>query len=294
MARGRSSHHGAGGGALLACNRAIERQDEYKTSVKKVQARAKMMAESLCSGGDLEDVLLKSDGADDWLLQSRNRLKALAEGNAKRMNDVEDFVDAVREVRAEVQRRQGAQGEGGGGDAGDDDDAPDYERSIQEAVERVRQRREGDPSRADLEDHEMSIEVRQALGEKIQKKRPRASRGGDEDEDDLEIVQDRLGVDDVHALKCPITGMLFENPVKNKVCGHTYDRAGLDQMLGTNKHTCPIAGCANKSVSASQVEEDEEMKLKVKRHKNREEAERRKRDLEEEDEDGEGGYTMVE
>mmetsp|Transcript_41786 Transcript_41786/g.75215 ORF Transcript_41786/g.75215 Transcript_41786/m.75215 type:complete len:291 (-) Transcript_41786:331-1203(-) len=290
MARGRNSHGAGGGGALLACNRAIERQDDYKSSLKnKLHVRMKVVAETLRPDSRVAGILKESDdGADDFLLSARNRLKAIAEGNAKRMYEIEYFVDALKEVRTEVQNENQ-----GGGDEGDAAaDAPDYERSIHEAMDRIRDQRENDSS---LEDHEMSTEIRQAMGEKIQKKRSRASRGGDDDEDDLEIVHNQT--DDIRSLKCPITGMLFVNPVKNKVCHHTYDRAGLDQMLTARKHTCPVAGCANKSLALDQVEEDEEMKLKVKRHKTREENEKRKRDLEEEDdmEDGEGGgFTVLE
>ncbi|KAL3764065.1 hypothetical protein ACHAW5_000540 [Stephanodiscus triporus] len=233
MARGRHSHQGGGGGgggALLACDRAIEKTDEYRHSVKKIQARATAIADMVRPDGDIAEVL----GADDAFLSSAyDRLRALAEGNARRMDDIDCFVDAIRE----------------------------------------------------------------ALGEKIKKKkRSRSSRGGDDDDDDddddLEIVRNK---DDVHALKCPITGMLFENPVRNKVCSHVYDKAGLAQLLSMRKTTCPMPGCSNRSLSLAQVEEDEQMKLKVKRHRTRELAERRKRDLEDDDDDQEGaGYTVIE
>mmetsp|Transcript_13676 Transcript_13676/g.29666 ORF Transcript_13676/g.29666 Transcript_13676/m.29666 type:complete len:297 (-) Transcript_13676:153-1043(-) len=296
MARGKSSHGGGGGGgALLACNRAIDRQNEYEKNVKNLHFRTKQIAEALSPNSKIVEVLNaeSDDGANDFLSSTRSRLKAIAEGNAKRMYEIEYFVDAVKEVRTQVQNENQAS-------AGEGEDAaavaPDYERSIHEAMERIRRERDDDPSRVSPEDHEMSRDVRQALGEKIQKKRSRPSQGGgDDDEDDLEIVRNQT--DDVHTLKCPITGMLFEDPVKNKVCHHTYDRAGLAQLLNNRKYTCPVPGCANKGLSLSQVEEDEEMKLKVKRHKVREEADKRKRELEEEDdmEEGEGGgFTVLE
>ncbi|KAL7536999.1 hypothetical protein ACHAXR_007532 [Thalassiosira sp. AJA248-18] len=293
MARGRNSHHGGGGSAILACNRAIDHKDAFERSVKDIHARTKMIAEIMRPDSNIDRMLKECDGADadDWLMSCHNRLKAIGEGNVKRMNEIEYFVDGVKEVRTEVERRQN---ENQGGEEEDAvTDAPDYERSINEAVDRIRQQRENNQSRVAPEDHYMSTEIREALGEKIQKKRSRASRGGDDD-DDLEIVQNR--VEDARSFKCPITGMFFENPVKNKVCHHTYDRAGLDQLLRANKHTCPVPGCANKAVTLAQVEEDVEMKLKVKRHKTREEAEKRKRDLEEDDEDdGQegGGYTVL-
>ncbi|KAL9184482.1 hypothetical protein ACHAXT_002568 [Thalassiosira profunda] len=283
MARGRQSH-GNGGGALLACDRAIERRGDYESNVKKLHVRAKMLAETLREDSQLANILKESDdpNAEAWLQAQRDKVKALAEGNAKRMYDIEYFVDAVKEVRAEVATRQanaggaGAEGEGEGGpDA--EPEAPDYERAVHEAVDRVRQRGEANPARVPPAEHELTLIVREELGEKVPKK-SRASRGGDDDDDDLEIV--RNAQDDVHALKCPITGMLFADPVRNRVCGHTYDRAGLHQQLRNRKHTCPVPGCTNSSVTMAQVEEDEEMKLKVKRHKTREEAEKRKRDLE--------------
>mmetsp|Transcript_32863 Transcript_32863/g.69140 ORF Transcript_32863/g.69140 Transcript_32863/m.69140 type:complete len:293 (-) Transcript_32863:1629-2507(-) len=292
MARGRNSHHGAGGGALLACTRAIERTEDQKKSVKSLQVRVKFIAEAIRPNSDIANVLQEFDGgagADDFLSSISNRLKAVAEGNAKRMYEIANFKDAMEEVRTEVTNRQNENHEA----ADATDDAPDYERSIHEAVERIRQKRQNDSSQMPPEDHALNIEIREALGEKIQKK-SRASRGGDDDDDDLEIVHNQN--DDEHTLKCPITGMLFENPVKNNVCGHVYDRAGLDQMIKTRKLNCPIPGCTNKSLSLSQVEVDEEMKLKVKRHKTREEAEKRKRDLEEEDDDDQegAGFTVLE
>jgi len=289
MARGRKSQ-GGGGGTLLACTRAIERQDEYKKNVTLLHANTKIIAESLSSNSRIANILENSDdgNSDDFLLSARNRLKAISEGNAKRMYEIEYFVDAMKEVLGEVQNENQV------GDGEEGAEAPDYERSIHEAMDRIQQQGENDPSRVAPEDHEMSTEIRQALGEKIQK-RSRSSRGGDDDEDDLEIVNNQT--DDARSLQCPITGMLFVNPVKNKVCGHVYDRAGLAQMLRARKTTCPVAGCTDRSVTNDQVLEDEEMKLKVKRHKTREEGEKRKRELEDDDdmEEGEGGgYTVLE
>lgn len=297
MARGRSSHGGGRErGALLACNRAIDRQEDFRKGIKALHFRAKQLAEALRPDGRIAEVLLAesdgSDAANDFLQSTHDRLKALAEGNAKRMCEVDVFVDAAKELRGQVEDAAPADGEGGDDDD-DAADAPDYERSLHEAMERIRAARESDPSLPPPEDHVLSREVREALGEHV-KKRSRASRGGD-DEDDLEVVRNQT--DDVHALKCPVTGMLFKDPVRNKVCGHTYDRAGLMQLLNNRKSTCPIPGCSNNKLSLDQVEDDEEMKLKVKRYLAREVAQRKKRQLEEEDDmdEGEGtGYTILE
>ena len=310
MARGRQSQQGGGGGgALLACNRAIDKSDEYKKSVKMLQARVQQIADTVRPDGDLAEILRAAaatgSGNDDsdeaFLSKSYDRLKALGVGNAKRMEDIDNFVDAIKEVKTQVERNSkngnndaaaAAEGgnvaaEGGGEGAGTTTTpAVDYERAIHDALENIRRVHEQDTRRIPPEEHELSIDIRKALGEKI-KKNKNTTRGGgdvdDDDDDELEIVNNRS--DDVHALKCPITAMLFDNPVRNKVCGHVYDLAGLKHLLASRKTKCPVSGCANTTLSLTQIEDDEQMKLKVKRHKQREVNEKRNRDLEDDEND---------
>lgn len=46
----------------------------------------------------------------------------------------------------------------------------------------------------------------------------------------------------------PITRQEMTDPVKNTLCGHTYDRASILQIIKKNPRTkCPMAGCANKT-----------------------------------------------
>ncbi|KAL7473838.1 hypothetical protein ACHAXS_014358 [Conticribra weissflogii] len=297
MARGRRNNtRGVGDGALLAANRAIEKEDEYRRGVSKLQARTTVLAELLTSGGDVENVLLQSGGgnAENFLVECRNRIKALAEGNAKRMYEIDYFLDAVKEVKSEAETRRLENGDGGDDDEGEPGirtSAPNYEVSIHDALVRARERGEADDSRVPAEEHNFVLSVRQKLGEKVLKKRSRSSRGGDDDE--LEVVNEN-NVDDIHKFKCPITGMLFEDPVRNKKCGHTYSRAGLMQMIHNRKKTCPVPGCANNRVSLEQVEDDDEMVLKVRRFKTREGAAKRRRELEEaENEEGDERFTVI-
>ena len=314
MARGRQSQQGGGGGgALLACNRAIDKSDEYKKSVKMLQARVQQIADTVRPDGDLAEIL-RAAGAtggsnDDYsdeafLSRAYDRLRALGVGNAKRMEDIDDFVDAIKEVKARVERNgkngnnddaAAAAAEGGnvaaegGGEGVGTTTTPttvDYERAIHDALENIRRVHAQDARRIPPEEHDLSVDIRKALGEKIKKNKNNTRGGGDDDDDDdddLEIVNNRS--DDVHALKCPITAMLFDNPVRNKVCGHVYDLAGLKHLLASRKTKCPVSGCANTTLSLTQIEDDEQMKLKVKRHKQREVNEKRNRDLEDDEND---------
>ena len=44
----------------------------------------------------------------------------------------------------------------------------------------------------------------------------------------------------------PITRKEMTDPVKNTLCGHTYERDSILQLIGKHPKTkCPMAGCAN-------------------------------------------------
>ena len=187
MARGRNNNrtsHGDGGGAIHSANMAINKENDFKEGVKKLQNRATMTAELLTEGGEIETFFMEADpdNAEGFLLAQRNRLKAIAEGNAKQWDEIENFVQAVKYVRGDVQRQNqsgaAAGGEGEAAAAGADE-APDYERSIQEAVEKVRLGKESDPNHVPLEEHEMVMSLREKLGEKVKK------RARNDDYDDL-------------------------------------------------------------------------------------------------------------
>ena len=46
----------------------------------------------------------------------------------------------------------------------------------------------------------------------------------------------------------PITRKEMTNPIKNTLCGHTYERNSILQLISKNSKTkCPIAGCANRN-----------------------------------------------
>lgn len=301
MARGRAST-GGNGGAVFVCNRAIDRADDYKRDINKIHNRTQLMADQLTIGGDLEALLPTDDDASrKYLEEQRERLKKIAAENEKRVEHVEIFVKACKDARADVERvqnervaRQNAQANDGTPHI-DEGEPADYERFLTEKVEEHRAAAASDAAFVPYEDREMANEVKKCLGEKV-KKRSRASRGGDDD-DDLELVEENRGADTENDLKCGITGMLYENPMKNKVCGHTYSKAGLEQMFRNNKHKCPVPGCTNNSVQWSQVEPDDMMVQRVERFQRRQQLAKREAEMisqanDDEEEEGEG-VTML-
>lgn len=82
-----------------------------------------------------------------------------------------------------------------------------------------------------------------------------------------------IEVNPENRFKCPITGELFDNPVKkwkivlvlisSKSCGHTYSKEGIMNYLRKKKSAaCPVAGCG-KMVTVDSLIPDEDMVWKM-------------------------------
>lgn len=91
------------------------------------------------------------------------------------------------------------------------------------------------------------------------------------EDDDLEMTYHSK-----RSLKCPITMMTYENPVRSKVCPHIFSRDAVMEMISRNSGQikCPVAGC-DKRLTASTMIRDRD-------------TERRLREEEEEDMDDQG------
>ena len=282
MPRGRHPH-GTSDAAVMASDRVLAKEAEYRSGIKKIQASALLLAESLALKGDIESSLLQHhrDGdssnaqkseVESFLTDQRNRLKALCEGNVKRMRGIDNFIKALGNVRDEVQQRdfqedqqrRAALDSGGQNDAvnGEEEDLPDYEASILGKIEENKMRQQEEET--GIQDEDFSRQIRDRLGEKVNKRRKRRSGADDDDDDEeLEIIRNQ---DAEISLKCPITGQLFEDPVKNNICQHVYSRAGLEHLLKSKKYNCPMPGCNNDKLTLSQVEKDYETEKRVRNH----------------------------
>jgi len=234
-----------------------------------------------------------------FLAEQRGRLRAHAVQNAKRARDVEAFCGAVGSVRDAIRmKRQAVANTQLEDDAVDDKAANtllakfnaqsgegvDYEKTI---LDKMKERTDGGDGDADGDDdaqqyqsNAMVREMMERLGEHIPAGAKTTGEGDDDDDDDddeLEMVGGDAALDG-NKLKCPITTMLLEQPLKNTACGHVYSRAGVEQLLkgaGRRKVGCPVAGCTNADLQRNQLAEDVQTGLQVKRYKQRADRERK-------------------
>ena len=79
---------------------------------------------------------------------------------------------------------------------------------------------------------------------KMKAMRKRMWFAGHEDEpfpeDDDDII-----MDEVKTFTCPLTKQRYVDPVKSKICGHTFSREAIYNFFqGNRKVKCPVAGCS--------------------------------------------------
>ena len=85
-------------------------------------------------------------------------------------------------------------------------------------------------------------------------------------DDDIVLGQE------IRSLKCPITLMRLEKPVRNTKCPHVYSLDAIKELVrhGKGKCQCPVAGC-EAQVTMQTIREDRIMARKVREEQAREE-----------------------
>ncbi|XP_013779757.1 E3 SUMO-protein ligase NSE2-like [Limulus polyphemus] len=90
---------------------------------------------------------------------------------------------------------------------------------------------------------------------------------------ETELDDDMILTQTVVIPKDPISQKEVSEPVKNKFCGHTYEKTTILQYIGKNKHVrCPYIGCSNAQVLKRDhlVENSEIKRLLERRHRQQE------------------------
>ncbi|XP_055287873.1 E3 SUMO-protein ligase NSE2 isoform X1 [Moschus berezovskii] len=151
-------------------------------------------------------------------------------------------------------------------------------------------------SDADLQNNEKFVQFKQQLKElKKQSVKPKedgghnefdkikdkdASRAGNErdglqsdrESDSTEGVdEDMIVTQSQTNFICPITQMEMKKPVKNKVCGHTYDEEAVVRMIESKhkrkkKACCPKIGCSQIDMKMSDLIQDEALRRAIESH----------------------------
>ncbi|XP_010837192.1 PREDICTED: E3 SUMO-protein ligase NSE2 isoform X5 [Bison bison bison] len=126
-------------------------------------------------------------------------------------------------------------------------------------------------SDADFQNNEKFVQFKQQLKELKKQYGLQSDREVDITEgvdEDMIVTQSQTN------FICPITQLEMKKPVKNKVCGHTYEEEAIVRMIESKrkrkkKACCPKIGCSHVDMRMSDLIQDEALRRAIESHKKR-------------------------
>lgn len=241
-------------------NGMLRKEKAFREDIEWNQTNVMGFAARLAPGGTLEGLLSSNDDNDGSSSSSnsvmqkyRQALKDLAQDNVDKERQLTAYMTAVKKLDQQEEKDSGGNGAG-----------EDIQAKLERAVQTERQAL--DLNSIPVTQEASYLELCTELGEN-------QGFGGGIGDDDIAIVNMGGADSNEHSLKCPLTAALMEDPVKNKVCKHSYSRQAILQHIqsqqGRGRCLCPVAGCTNKTLNASQLEDDKLTATLVRRLKKR-------------------------
>lgn len=126
-------------------------------------------------------------------------------------------------------------------------------------------------SDADFQNNEKFVQFKQQLKELKKQYGLQADREADGTEgvdEEMIVTQSQTN------FMCPITLLEMKKPVKNKVCGHTYEEEAIVGIIESRhkqkkKARCPKIGCSHTNVRKSDLIQDEALRRAIENHNKR-------------------------
>jgi Zinc-finger of the MIZ type in Nse subunit len=237
-----------------------------------------------------------------FLQEQRNRIRNIARLNIENERTVSTFCQSIQSLKRQMTTTADPEDmttEAMTRDVPTNDDGIiDYQTLLESMMEEERQKQQQhhlsqSQQRGDgmlpvsIEQEQMYRDICEALGEPVSS----SSNDDDDDDEDRIMVMNNIGTSNATGgltssasllsssskLKCPITGMYMEEPMKNKVCHHVYSRGGIMQHIRTQQSggrptvRCPVPGCNNTNITANQLEKDVETEMRIRQERRRQE-----------------------
>ncbi|XP_006879358.1 PREDICTED: E3 SUMO-protein ligase NSE2 [Elephantulus edwardii] len=125
-------------------------------------------------------------------------------------------------------------------------------------------------SDADFQKNEKYVQFKQQLKEL--RKQYGLQTNGEADDGIENIDEDMIVTQSLTNFTCPITQLEMKKPVKNKVCGHTYEEEAIVRMIESKhrrkkKACCPTIGCSHADVKMTDLVQDEALRRAIENHK---------------------------
>ncbi|KAG8549717.1 hypothetical protein GDO81_019974 [Engystomops pustulosus] len=165
--------------------------------------------------------------------------------------DLNQYISAVEETVRKVKRDP-------------PDEVPDL-KSLVDTTYAAKQRKNSDES---LKKNDKFLQFKEQLRDlRKQMGVPQDSRDqASDDDEDIAVTQS------IANFTCPITQMEMVNPVKNKECGHTYEKEAIEKMIQRRHQQkknarCPKIGCDVSDMNESHLVPDTALRRAIEVHK---------------------------
>ncbi len=247
----------------------------FENHIKDYKEMGISLAMRLERGGKIEQLF-----GTNFAQECREKLKALATDNVTKERQLKAYVNAYKAVtdQASLQQTQNnSQNDqenkykDNNSNNANTSSANEYKEQIKAEYDRALQQIETNSLKITQEPAYLAIVKN--LGEDQ----------NDNEDDDLLLVANpnsssSSGNNNTLGIKCPLTMALMEDPVRSKVCKHSFGRDAIYEYLrkGKSPKKCPVPGCINGNMTLNELEDDPETRLRVKRYKKRESASKQK------------------
>lgn len=258
MARTSSQNQGAEAAVGELIRQMTRKEKDYSAGLLENNGHVQSMAMQLAHGNSLEGLLDPTK-----LKEYRDTVKKLALQNVQHERQVKAYVQGLQRLD----------------DSGPRGETVDYPKVLKEAMSQAHA--EIQENSVDMEQEALYLKVCEALNE---------PKLGKMEEDDVIMAEGGPQIN----LKCPITGTLMEDPYRNSVCGHVYEKeAILNHLKKDRMKRCPVAGCSTSRITEEMLRQDLVTANQIRREKVRQQrardlmrASQESIDMEDDDDDG--------
>lgn len=243
------SQHQARTSISVLANVADHQEKKYRRYIEQNEAMGSGLAMRLARGDQFEGFFGK-----DAVEEHRETLKVIAKDNVAKERQLKAYVSAIRVVinNASSKMISNTQQEG------DQSEEPAYEFKEQMETQYATELEAIEKNSILVTQEQSYLKLLRELGE------------DQEEDDELAVINPSSG-DAATRIKCPYSMALMEDPVRSKVCKHSFARKAIYHYLQKNKR-CPVPGCLNNSMTIDELEDDPETAMRVRRYKKRESA----------------------
>ena len=239
----------------LLANVADHQERQYRRHIERNEEMATGLAMRLARNDQLEQFC-----GSDFTEECREKLKALASDNVSKERRLRAYASAIGVVIEKACNNETNDGQENDDPNNNNNNNNTHEFKKQMKTEYARALESIEKDSLKITQEPSYLKLCKQLGE-----------DQNEDEDDELAVVSNGHDSGTNKLKCPLTMRLMEEPVRSRVCGHSFSKHAIVAHLRISRE-CPVPGCVNRQMRVAELEDDMETTMRIRRHKKRESA----------------------